>query len=120
MAQEYIYFGKRKQVRYNPESKRVCPSDCWFIFMTCFIIVVPTGATYYLIVANEEIDEWLICLLILVESGTLFLCLWALFSAAFTEPGIIPRMKSMPGDYVVSNPKQAQYVEYMNTSELEQ
>ena len=87
--------------------------------MTCFIIIVPTGLTYYLIVANEELDEWLICLLVLIESATLALCLWALFSAAFTEPGIIPKMKSMPGDYVVSDSKSSHYVEYMNTTELE-
>ena len=87
--------------------------------MTLFIIIIPTGFTYFIICANEEIDEWLICLLLLVESATLGLSLWALFSAAFTEPGIIPKMKSRPGDYIVSDGKKAHYVEYMTESELE-
>jgi hypothetical protein len=89
--------------------------------MTLVLILVPTGLTYFLIVANEEIDEWLICLLVIVYTGSIYLCLWALFSAAFTEPGIIPRIESKAGDYIVpSGSKVSHFVEYKTESELEE
>jgi len=80
MADQYIYFGKRKQVRYNPESKRVCPSDCGYIFVTLILILVPTGLTYFLVVANEEIEAWAICLLIVIYTGV-YICVCGRSSA---------------------------------------
>ena len=99
---EYYYFGKKDQVRYNPESKKVCPSDWWFIILTLILIIGPTALAYFVILGNEELEAWIIIILLLFETGSIYLCLWALYSAATTEPGIIPKIESRPGDYVVA------------------
>ena len=90
MANESISLGK---TRYSSKRHCLCPKDCGFIFFTLTMICGPTGCSYYLIIANENAALWVKLVLIVAQSMSLIVCLWALLSAAFTEPGIIPPME---------------------------
>ena len=101
MGNNYIYIGRKEQVRYNPKTQRLCPSDYLFVILTLVIIVAPSAMAYYLIADNEEIELWAIILLLIIYTISFYMCLRYLFLASWTEPGIIPKIEVQQNEYIV-------------------
>ena len=121
------------EVSYNSRSKRLCPSQWGFLFVTLFFVGVPTGVAIYLVLflaPAEVVDyddpnyksppiayvlkgwEQVLCVILMLisVSGSIR----NLIKASITDPGIIPRSK-IEQDELVPNPKQDYFASYRDS-----
>ena len=113
----FISLGSKNKVDYNFKTKCLLPSGCHFIFLTLILILCPSSVSYWLIVVNIKTALWIKLVLLCLQTLSLLLCLKALFTVSFTEPGIIPKVK---GNTTIKDKSKPVHVDYMDFDELEE
>ena len=80
-----------RSVTYNPDTKRMWPSDLGFTLCTLTLIIVPTTLCYiYAIIMAETYGTVMKVFVFLVYCVSIYGCLRNLYKCSFTEPGVIP------------------------------
>ena len=120
---EVHYFGEHKNLRYNAATRRLCPSDCGFTFLTLALILIPSSVCLFYVIPFSRYEVWLKVVLTIVNSLSLALCLYYLLKCTYTEPGIIPSL-SLEGNLasgIKKAPKSSldYYAEYLKKEDLD-
>ena len=85
--------GEKDSLSYDSRKERLWPSDCAFTSITFILILVPSALTLgYIIILGQVFDIWLRILLFIINAFTLYMCLYNLCKATYTEPGILPSL----------------------------
>ena len=113
--------GKEKNVTYKPKSKCLWPGDFGFVIFTSIIIIVPACLCLIVVIwmsDSEEVTIPLKLILTIVYIPFFYISLKMLYSAAFSDPGIIPNVhqnSNIPNTLKkVADSKREYFVEYKN------
>ena len=113
--------GKEKSVTYRPRSRCLWPGDFGFVIFTTIIIFVPAMCCLIVVIwlsDSEEVTIPLKLILTIVYIPFIYISLRMLYSAAFSDPGIIPNVhvnSNIPNTLKKqADSKRDYYVEYKN------